>query len=111
MRNEGLIEIATQVDFLIEESANVCREQFLANETLREAFVRSIEVICEYVEHLLREGAIDESSVDWSDLARAGAQFRQATSENDYARLWELVQSHALTLQKEVARGLAERRS
>jgi uncharacterized protein with HEPN domain len=41
-----------EADYLIEQSADLERNKFLADETLKRAFVRSIEIIGEAARHI-----------------------------------------------------------
>jgi uncharacterized protein with HEPN domain len=49
---EYLQHILDEVDYLDRNSKELTRNDFLANETLQRAFVRSIEIIGEAVKHL-----------------------------------------------------------
>ena len=42
-----LRHILTEADYLIRESAGITAERFMSDETLRRAFVRSLEIIGE----------------------------------------------------------------
>ena len=44
---DDLRHILTEADYLIRESAGITAERFMSDETLRRAFVRSLEIIGE----------------------------------------------------------------
>lgn len=49
---EYLRHIVAEADYLTEQTASISRDDFLKNETLRRAFVRSLEVIGEATKKL-----------------------------------------------------------
>src|SRR5947209_621213 len=52
---EYLQHILTEADYIVEQSADLARDEFLADETLKRAFVRSIEIIGEATKHVSDE--------------------------------------------------------
>src|SRR5437773_8911938 len=48
---EYLQHILAEADYIVEQSADLEREEFLADETLKRAFVRCIEIIGEATKH------------------------------------------------------------
>src|SRR6478736_9191234 len=63
--HDYLRHILTEVDYLLGVSAGINREQFLGDESLRRAFVRSIEVIGEATKRLPASITGDQSIIAW----------------------------------------------
>ena len=49
---EYLRHMLAEANYLVEQSADLERDEFLADETLKRAFVRSIEIIGEATKHV-----------------------------------------------------------
>ncbi|MCH7665852.1 MAG: DUF86 domain-containing protein [Acidobacteria bacterium] len=62
---EYLRHILDEVDYLTEHSRGVTHDQFLQDETLRRAFVRSLEIIGEAAKKVLLELAKRIRDIEW----------------------------------------------
>lgn len=65
-----LRHILVKVEYLLDHSQGLSFERFAADETLRRAFVRSLEVIGEAVKNLPEEFRALHSEVEWRPIAR-----------------------------------------
>ena len=65
-----LRHIVVEVQYLLDQSQGLTFERFAADETLRRAFVRSLEVIGEAVKNLPEEFRAAHSEVEWRPIAR-----------------------------------------
>jgi len=65
-----LRHILAEADYLIEQSEGLAFERFDADETLRRAFVRSLEVIGEAAKKLPAEFREKHPEVEWGRIAR-----------------------------------------
>jgi uncharacterized protein with HEPN domain len=61
-----------EVEYLLDQSQGLSFERFAADETLRRAFVRSLEVIGEAVKNLPEDFCASHSEVDWRRLLGCG---------------------------------------
>ena len=66
---EFLHHILDEVDYLLKHSENIDLENFLKNETLKRAFVRSLEIIGEAVKKLPADFKNEHTSIEWKKIA------------------------------------------
>jgi uncharacterized protein with HEPN domain len=64
-----LRHILVEADYLVAQTAGLKREDFLANETLRRAFVRSLEVIGEAAKKVSDEFRAEYPTVAWRAMS------------------------------------------
>lgn len=65
-----LRHILVEVEYLFDQSQGLSFKRFAADETLRRAFVRSLEVIGEAVKNLPEDFRATHSEVDWRPMAQ-----------------------------------------
>lgn len=65
-----LRHILVEVEYLLDHSQNLTYERFAEDETLRRAFVRSLEVIGEAVKNLPEEFRASHPEVEWRSIAQ-----------------------------------------
>lgn len=65
-----LRHILVEVDYLLAQSQALTYERFTVDETLRRAFVRSLEIIGEAVKNLPNEFRASHSEVEWRPIAQ-----------------------------------------
>lgn len=66
---EYLRHILQEIDYLLRFSNNLLLDQFLADETLQRAFVRSLEIIGEATKQLIEEFRTTHKHIDWRAMA------------------------------------------
>ena len=66
---EYLRHIVHEIDFIMEQSHGIEPEEFLANDVLKRAIVRSLEVIGEAVKRLPAELRERHRDIDWRAIA------------------------------------------
>ena len=102
-----LRHILAEADYLIGHSAGVTLEDFLGNETLRRAFVRSLEVVGEAAKKVPEEFRARYPAVEW----RAMAGMRDRLIHNylgvDYELVWDVVRNRVPELRGQIASILA----
>ncbi len=103
-----LNHILAEADYLIATSAQVDRTRFLSDETLRRAFVRSIEIIGEATKKLPGELTKDQSAVPWRNIARMRDRLIHGYFGVDYELVWDVVMNNIPPLQQAVLELLGE---
>ena len=77
-------------------------ERFAADETLRRAFVRSLEVIGEAVKNLPEDFRASHSEVDWRPIARMRDRLIHRYFGVDYQLVWDVVQEKLPELKRKI---------
>jgi uncharacterized protein with HEPN domain len=83
--------IIVEADFLIRESADLSFETFNSSDTLRRAFVRSLEVMGEAAKNLPDELRARHTEVDWRAVAGMRVRLVHGYFGLDYELVWEVV--------------------
>ncbi|MEL6225186.1 MAG: DUF86 domain-containing protein [Cyanobacteria bacterium J06627_8] len=100
--HEYLLHILDEIAYLRQESDGLSKSDFVSDETLKRAFVRSLEVIGEAVKHLPESLRQRYPSIDW----RAIAGMRDRLIHNyfgvDYDIVWDAVINKLPALQEAI---------
>ncbi len=99
-----LRHILAEADYLIEQSKELTFERFDADETLRRAFVRSLEVIGEAVKKLPAEFREKYPEVEWGPIARLRDRLIHGYFGIDYQIVWDIVQNKIPVLRRDIIR-------
>ena len=97
-----LRHILVEVEYLLDQSQGLSFERFAADETLRRAFVRSLEVIGEAVKNLPEDFRASHSDVDWRPIARMRDRLIHGYFGVDYQLVWDVVQEKLPELKRKV---------
>jgi uncharacterized protein with HEPN domain len=101
---EYLRHIVVETEFLISTSQELTFERFNSDETLRRAFVRSLEVIGEAVKKLPAEFRSQHPGVEWRQIAGMRDRLIHGYFGVDYQLVWEVVQDKIPELQGRIER-------
>lgn len=88
---EYLRHILEEVDYLVEHSRGVSSDQFLKDETLRRAFVRSLEIIGEAAKKVPLELAEQLRDIEWRAMAGMRDRLIHGYFGVDYDLVWDVV--------------------
>lgn len=97
-----------ETSYLIEQSRGLTKAQFVEDETLKRAFVRSIEIIGEASKKLPEETRRKYPQVEWRAVAGMRDRLIHGYFDTDYDIVWDVIVNKVPTLQKEIARILRE---
>lgn len=89
--HEYLRHILAEARYLTEHGEDVTLEAFLRDETLRRAFVRSLEVIGEAAKLVPERTRARAPDVDWSGMARMRDRLIHGYFGVDYELVWDVV--------------------
>jgi uncharacterized protein with HEPN domain len=98
-----LRHILVETDYLVAQAAGLTREQFLSNETLRRAFVRSLEIVGEAAKKVPDEFRAKHPTVEWRAMAGMRDRLIHDYFGVDYELVWDVVQNRIPALRKQVA--------
>ncbi len=93
-----------ETSYLIEQSRGLTKAQFVEDETLKRAFVRSIEIIGEASKKLPEETRRKYPQVEWRAVAGMRDRLIHGYFDTDYDIVWDVVVNKVPTLQQEVVR-------
>jgi uncharacterized protein with HEPN domain len=98
-----LRHILVEVDYLISRSEGLSFEAFSADETLRRAFVRSLEVIGEAVKKVPGEFRAAHPAVEWRAMAGMRDRLIHDYFGVDFELVWDVVKNRAPSLCGQIA--------
>ncbi len=100
---EYLQHILSEADYLINRSGGVSRAEFMRDETLRRAFVRSLEVIGEAAKQVPDELRSKYGHVEWRAMAGMRDRLIHGYFGVDYDIVWDVVINKVPIVRQQVA--------
>jgi uncharacterized protein with HEPN domain len=88
---EYLLHILDETTYIMTSSTRLDRETFSQDETLKRAYIRSIEVIGEAVKHLPNELRQKYNSIEWRAMAGMRDRLIHSYFGVDYDIVWDVV--------------------
>jgi uncharacterized protein with HEPN domain len=99
---EYLRHILDETIYLVDRAKGLSRDQFMQDETLRRAFVRSLEIIGEAAKKVSLELRQKYSHLDWRAIAGMRDRLIHDYFGVDYDIVWDVVTNKVPILQREI---------
>ena len=96
--------ILVEADYLVEQSAGLSFEDFAADETLRRAFVRSLEIIGEAAKKVPEEFRAAHPSVEWRAMAGMRDRLIHGYFGVDLELVWDVVSTRVPDLRSQITK-------
>jgi uncharacterized protein with HEPN domain len=95
---ELLRDILREAEFLQGQSAQVTRDDFLANEVLKRAFVRSLEIVGEATRKVPEATRSEFPALEWKKMAGMRDRLIHDYGSVDYQIVWDVAANKAAEL-------------
>ena len=95
--------ILAEADYLLEARTDLTFETFEADETLRRAFVRSLEVIGEATKRVSDAFRSEHPQIEWRAMAGMRDRLIHGYFGVDYEIVWDVVQNRIPELRRQIA--------
>ena len=97
-----------KADYIANCAGRTTREEFLQDETLKRAFVRSIEIIGEAAKHVPDEFRQQNSEIEWRAMAAMRDRLIRGYFGVDYELVWDVVVNKIPELRRQLKSLLSE---
>lgn len=97
-----LRHILAEADYLLSRREGLTWDAFSADETMRRAFVRSLEIIGEAAKKLPDDFRAQHPGIDWRAMAGMRDRLIHGYFGIDYEIVWDVVQNHIPDLREKI---------
>jgi uncharacterized protein with HEPN domain len=98
-----LRHVLVEADYLLEHSVDLTADDFLQNDTLQRAFVRSLEIIGEAAKQIPEDFRARHPVIDWRGMTGMRDRLIHGYFGVDYGIVWDVVQNHIPRLRRVIA--------
>lgn len=106
-----LRHILDECNYLLDEADGLAQASFMQDQTLRRAFVRSLEIIGEAAKYLPEELRQQHDKIEWRAITAMRNRLIHAYFGVDYELVWDVVATKIPDLKKEIEGMIAENRT
>ena len=99
---EYLQHILDETTYLTDRAKGLNKDEFMQDETLKRAFVRSLEIIGEAAKNVSAELGQKHSHIDWRAMAGMRDRLIHGYFGIDYDIVWDVVANKVPLLQQEI---------
>jgi len=103
-----LLHILDETAYILDRSTGLTVNVFLTDETLKRAFVRSIEIIGEAVKNLPDDYRAANPQIEWRKMAATRDRLIHGYFSIDFELIWDIVQTKIPDLDSEIRKLLAQ---
>lgn len=96
--------IYDELQYIIQESRDLTYEDLIANETLKRAFVRSLEIIGEAAKNLSRNFKEKHSDINWKELVGLRDKLIHYYFGIDLEIVWHVIKNKVPELENKLKR-------
>ncbi len=97
-----LQHILDEIEYLVKETHGLSKEKFIQDQTLKRAFVRSLEIIGEAAKNLSLELRTKYSDIEWRGMAGMRDKLIHHYFGIDYDIVWDVISNYVPTLQQKI---------
>ena len=101
-----LRHILVEVEYLVAQSGGLTYENFVADETLQRAFVRSLEIIGEAARKIPPDFRVANPGVEWKAMSGMRDRLIHDYFGVDYELVWDVIRNRVPELRLQIARML-----
>jgi len=98
-----LHHMLAEAEYLLGKSRDMTLDEFIGDETLQRAFVRSLEVIGEAAKKVPASFKAEHPAIEWRAMAGMRDRLIHDYFGVDYEIVWDVVQNHMPELQRRLA--------
>jgi uncharacterized protein with HEPN domain len=97
-----LRHVLDEIDFLLKRTGGIDFEEFTADDVLRRACARSLEIIGEAVKNISPDLRKKHTDIEWAKIAGLRDKLIHGYFDVDLGILWDVIQKRLLPLKKQV---------
>ena len=100
---DKIIHIIDEIEYLLNVSKDLNYDDFIKNENLKRAFVRSLEIIGEAVKQIPLKIKEKYEKIEWRDIAGMRDKLIHHYFGIDYFLVWDIVKNYIPKLKESIS--------